>query len=131
MTTPTTPAADAVSAIQALIDDEAQYLCVVVAKTNLALLLSEIAAATARESAIIAERDQLRAAIEVCLSFVHADDRSKPSTDPDLCGEIVRVRLSGLCALAEAVTPGIRLAAHQAFVARTLDALSAPAVEGV
>ncbi len=59
MTTPTTPAADAVSAIQALIDDEAQYLCVVVAKTNLALLLSEIAAATARESALIAERDAL------------------------------------------------------------------------
>ena len=59
MTTPTTPAADAVSAIQALIDDEAQYLCVVVAKTHLALLLSEIAAATARESALIAERDAL------------------------------------------------------------------------
>ena len=134
MTTPTTPAADAPSDVQLMV-----------------ALYQQIKEGAARESALIAdyqrlmdkhnalhvnaqavrvERDALRAAIEVCLSFVHADDRSKPSTDPDLCGEIVRVRLSGLCALAEAVTPGIRLAEHQAFVARTLDALSAPAVEG-
>ena len=49
----TTPAADAAKSIQALIADEAQYLCVVVAKATLATLLTE-------RSALIAERDALQ-----------------------------------------------------------------------
>lgn len=50
-----------------------------------------------------AEIEALNVAIETALDWVEVNSRDKPYTDPDLCGEMVKIRLSGLCALATAI----------------------------
>lgn len=49
------------------------------------------------------------------LDFVAIGDRHKPYSDPDLFGEMIHIRLSGLCELAEFVQPGCRQAAQDSF----------------
>jgi hypothetical protein len=92
-------------------------------------LLSLEGQAMERECALIAERDQLRAAMRICLTNVQAADRDKPFSDPDMWGEMVSIRLTGLVALVNALEPNARESVLQAFIDRTA-ALAAPAVEG-
>lgn len=63
------------------------------------------------------EISQLRAAISCCLSFVQINDRARPFTDIDIVGEMVSVRLTGLCALAEAIQPGCRQVVTETWLA--------------
>lgn len=56
----------------------------------------------------VGEITRLRDAASFCLSFVQAKDRDRPRNDPDITGDMVLVRLSGLCALVEALQPGAR-----------------------
>jgi hypothetical protein len=45
----------------------------------------------------------LEGVIESALGWVQAFDRQKPFTDLDACGEMVKIRLTGLCILATAI----------------------------
>lgn len=51
------------------------------------------------------------------LSWVYHADRNKPYDDPDLYGEVVRIRLTGLCSLANLARPGCREKAIERFLA--------------
>jgi hypothetical protein len=65
----------------------------------------------ARATLMLAAANELERsyrAIQCCLSFIAANDREKPFTDSDMMGEMVPVRLTGLCALADIIQPGCR-----------------------
>lgn len=84
------------------------------------LHLNDLAIEQLRASGHGAAADEilrLRAAAESCLGFVHAADRDRAFNDIDITGDMVSVRLSGLCALAEALQPGCRQAAVDKWVA--------------
>ncbi len=71
-----------------------------------------------------AEKMALRGAIAGALSFT--GERHRAFTDPDIMGEMVSIRLSGLCLLAEALEPGCRKRA----LARWLAEIESGALRG-
>lgn len=79
-------------------------------------------------SAARAECERLRAVMCEALTWVQAAHRDKPFNDPDICGEMVSVRVTGLAMLAEEVRPGCRAAAMQAWfeAARTSQGTPTP-----
>lgn len=62
-----------------------------------------------------AENAALKATIKEALTWVQVMDRHKPFDAPDLIGEMVSIRLTGLCMLAEIVQPGCRKIANARF----------------
>lgn len=58
--------------------------------------------------ALEAENAKLKAMVEEALTWVQIEDRHKPFEAPDMTGEMVSIRLTGLCILAEIVKPGCR-----------------------
>jgi hypothetical protein len=83
------------------------------------------------------ENKTMRDAIAFALSHVGLGHQDRPFTDPDLNGDMVPIRLTGLCHLAEIMKPGCRneaikyaLLEHPAdsLVSRTEDELRAELV---
>lgn len=66
-------------------------------------------------AALEAENAKLRATVEEALTWVQIADRHKPFEAPDMNGEMVSIRLTGLCMLAEIVKPGCRKLADARF----------------
>lgn len=62
------------------------------------------------------ENERLKAVITEALGYVQGWDRHKPFENPDLMGEMVSIRLTGLCLLAEIVRPGCREIADALFL---------------
>lgn len=65
---------------------------------------------------LIDENMQLKRAIAYALTNVNGWDRHKPFENSDMCGEMVSIRLTGLCRLAEIVRPGCRAVADARFL---------------
>lgn len=65
---------------------------------------------------LIAENKRFKLSIANALTYVQAWDRHKPFENPDMFGEMVSIRLSGLCLLAEIIQPGCRKIADARFL---------------
>ena len=63
-----------------------------------------------------AENATLKATVKEALTWVQVMDGHKPFEAPDMCGEMVSIRLTGLCMLAEIVRPGCRTIANARFM---------------
>ena len=67
-------------------------------------------------AALEIENATLKATVKEALTWVQALDWHKPFEAPDMCGEMVSIRLTGLCLLAEIVQPGCRNIADARFM---------------
>lgn len=65
---------------------------------------------------LLEENKRMKLAIAEAMTNVQGWDRHKPFENPDMCGEMVSIRLSGLCNLAEIIQPGCRVIADARFL---------------
>lgn len=65
---------------------------------------------------LIQENKQLKKSIAYALTNVNGWDQHKPFENSDMCGEMVSIRLTGLCTLAEIIRPGCRAIADARFL---------------